>query len=84
MVKQRGKDLKSITLTLDKLDIDGTKYQETFKAGDTVKAFHPMTLGVIYQGVITRLDDKFARVKFADQSYNIAYEHVTKLVRRGR
>jgi len=62
MVKQRGKDLKSITLTLDKLDIDGTKYQETFKAGDTVKAFHPMTLGVIYQGVITRIDDNSIRI----------------------
>lgn len=76
--------MKTVTLILDKLDIEGTKYQETFQAGDTVQAFHPMTLGVIYQGVITRLDDNSIRVKFADQSYNIAFEHVTKLVQRGR
>lgn len=76
--------MKTVTLTLDKLDIDGTKYQETFQAGDTVQAFHSMTLGVIYQGVITRINDNSIRVKFADQSYNIAFEHVTKLVRRGR
>ena len=49
--------MKTVTLTLDKLDIEGT---------------------------ITRINDNSIRVKFADQSYNIAYEHVTKLVRRGR
>ena len=76
--------MKTVTLTLDKLDIEGTKYQETFQAGDIVKAFHPMTLGVIYEGTIARINDNSIRVKFADQSYNIAYEHVTKLVRRGR
>jgi hypothetical protein len=76
--------METVTLTLDKLDIEGTKYQETFQAGDTVQAFHPMTLGVIYQGVITGLDDKFARVKFDDQSYNIAYEHITRLIRKGK
>lgn len=75
--------MKTITLTLDKLDIDGTKYQETFRVGDTVRAFHPMTLGVIYEGLITRIDDNSILVKFGDQAYSITFEHVTKLVRRG-
>ena len=76
--------MKTVTLILDKLDIEGTKYQETFQAGDTVKAFHPMTLGVIYEGLITRINDNSIRVKFGEYSYNIAFEHITKLVRRGR
>lgn len=76
--------MKNITLTLDAGDIEGTKYQETFQPGDTVKAFHPRTLGVIYEGLITRINDNSIRVKFGKYSYNIAFEHVTKLVRRGR
>lgn len=75
--------MKTVTLTLDKLDIEGTKYQETFRAGDTVKAFHPRTLGVIYEGTITLIGDNLIRVKFGDQSYWLPFEHVTKLVRRG-
>ena len=75
--------MKTITLTLDKLDIEGTKYKETFWVGDTVQAFHPMTLGVIYDGLITRINDNSIRVKFFDQSYNIPFKHVTKLIRRG-
>lgn len=54
------------------------------QVGDTVNAFHPRTLGVIYQGEVTRVGRRYVHVRFGvdQRSYRMLPQYVTGVTGR--
>lgn len=72
--------MKSITLILDKGDIDGTKYEQVIKVGDLVRAFHPQGFSVLLTGEVTKITNDQMQIKFDDRRYWLPHSHITQLV----
>ena len=56
---------------------------QDLKVGQTVRAFHPGTLGVIHTGEIVKIGRKYATIRFpfyGPRTWRIAPQYVTEIV----